>query len=88
MYEDRLERLRRVRDDQAGPVTVRGDPGGAFVVGTMLPFNRLRNTSRNFLFNMPYSPLGDANLPSSNTWELGDDGRVMITEVSLVASSN
>lgn len=71
-----------------GPVTVRADPGGAFVVGTMLPFNRLRNSSRNFLYNMPYSPSGDANPPSNNTWELGDDGRVMMTEVWLVASSN
>lgn len=89
VYEDVDERLRRPREDQAGPVAMAStNPRGAFVVGTMLPFNSLRCSSRRWCLNWPHSPESDRSLPSNRTWELGDDGRVIMAEVSLIASSD
>ncbi|KAI3392264.1 hypothetical protein diail_5928 [Diaporthe ilicicola] len=89
VYEDVAERLRRPREDQAGPVaTASTDPRGVFVVGTMLPFNQLRCSSRRWGLNWPHSPESERSLPSNRTWELGDDGRVIMREVSLIASSD
>lgn len=88
VYEDIWERTRRLRDDQVGPVTAHTSLGGAHVVGTMLPFNRVRSASRNFKTGMPYSPSADGNLLSNKTWELSNDGRVKMGEVSLLASTD
>lgn len=45
-------------------------------------------SSRIYRSSMPHEPVADAALPSNSTWELGGDGRVLMKEVSLVASSD
>lgn len=89
VYESPVERTRRLRDDEDGPLAADcAEPGRAFLVGTMLPFNRHRDSSRIYRQSMPFSPAEDADLPANSTWELGGDGRIVMRQVSLVASSD